>query len=91
MESGQDCCEGREMPRYQSHKKVWAHKIKEVIVDEENARIIPEEAGYDAIIVGDEYVRKHFPKAGGYYVVYEGGYKSFSPAGSFESGYTKIN
>ncbi len=27
-------------------------------------------------------------EVGGYYVVYEDGYKSFSPAGAFESGYT---
>lgn len=26
----------------------------------------------------------------GYYVVYDGGYKSFSPAEAFEGGYTKI-
>ncbi|MCK9988658.1 MAG: hypothetical protein AzoDbin1_05130 [Azoarcus sp.] len=28
---------------------------------------------------------------GGYYVVYEDGYKSFSPAIAFESGYTRID
>ena len=30
------------------------------------------------------------PEVGGYYVVYEDGYKSFSPAGAFESGYTPL-
>lgn len=33
---------------------------------------------------------KHKPQAGGYYVVYEDGYKSFSPAEAFESGYTRV-
>ena len=36
------------------------------------------------------YVKKHNPQAGGYYVVYEDGYKSWSPAEAFESGYTKM-
>jgi hypothetical protein len=27
---------------------------------------------------------------GGYYVVYEDGYKSFSPASAFENGYTRL-
>lgn len=37
-----------------------------------------------------EYVAKHKPEVGGYYVVYEDGYKSFSPASAFESGYTRL-
>lgn len=100
MEEGNDCCEGREVPRYQSHKKVWAHKIKEIDTDmpiaegEEQARsvmITPCEEGYAPFNVSFEYFLKHNPKVGGYYVVYEGGYKSYSPPGPFESGYTKIN
>ena len=37
-----------------------------------------------------EYVAKHKLEVGGYYVVYEDGYKSFSPASAFESGYTPL-
>ncbi len=37
-----------------------------------------------------KYVRKHDPKPGGYYVVYEDGYTSWSPADAFEGGYTRI-
>lgn len=33
---------------------------------------------------------KHKPVAGGYFVVYEDGYESFSPAKAFEEGYTRI-
>ena len=33
---------------------------------------------------------KHQPTVGGYYVVYKDGYKSFSPADAFESGYTRV-
>lgn len=88
-----------EMPRYQCHKQVWALKIAEVQqapADQERAHaggdwyLVPEDKTYAPILVGhDEYVRKHNPQPGGYYVVYEDGYKSYSPAGPFESGYTR--
>lgn len=87
--------ESREMPKYQSHKKVWALKIKSILFDTNDgvasrARIIPEEDGYAAFDVDAAYIQKHQPKEGGYYVVYDDGYKSWSPAEAFESGYTKI-
>jgi site-specific recombinase XerD len=40
------------------------------------------------IHVRHDYVHKHKPEAGGYYVVYADGYKSYSPAKAFEEGYT---
>lgn len=40
--------------------------------------------------VEPDYIKKHKPVAGGYYVVYKDGYKSFSPADAFEDGYTRI-
>jgi hypothetical protein len=84
--------ETAEMPRYQSHKQVWALKVKEVIcsADQSEGAIIPEEEGFAPIPVYGEYLKKHKPKAGGYYVVYSDGYKSWSPAEAFESGYTRV-
>lgn len=41
--------------------------------------------------MGAAYVQKHAPKAGGYFVAYEDGYKSWSPAEAFESGYTRLS
>jgi len=52
--------------------------------------IVPADKGYGPFRVDHGYVRKHKPEAGGYYVVYKDGYKSFSPAQAFEDGYTKI-
>jgi hypothetical protein len=52
--------------------------------------IVPADLGYVPFRVDAEYVRKHNPQAGGYYVVYQDGYKSFSPADAFEGGYTRI-
>jgi len=89
------------MPRYKSHKTVWALKIKEIVKDSDLAQkenretdgsavITPEDKGYGPFRVDHEYMRKHNPQVGGYYVVYADGYKSFSPAKAFEEGYTRI-
>ena len=87
----------RQMPRYKSHKEVWALKIKEIIDptkpenESDGSRLlVVEDAGFAPVRVDHEYIRKHNPQPGGYYVVYKGGYKSFSPADAFEEGYTKI-
>jgi len=87
------------MPKYQCHKTVWALKIKNIVRDgaddpnretDGSAMIEPGDAGYAPFKVDWEYMRKHNPQVGGYYVVYDGGYKSYSPAEPFESGYSKI-
>jgi hypothetical protein len=54
------------------------------------AFLTPENALYGRIEVDQEYVSKHKPEAGGYFVVYADGYKSFSPAKAFEDGYTRV-
>ena len=74
------------IPRYQCHKKVWALKIKEI----KSESIVPAEEGYTEFEVDSAYMKKHNPQVGGYYVVYDDGYKSFSPAEAFEAGYTRI-
>lgn len=86
-----------EMPRYRCHEEVWALKIAKLEPDGALSRgagrsclLIPEEAGYAPFRVDEAYCRKHSPRAGGYYVVYKDGYKSFSPADAFEDGYTRI-
>lgn len=76
----------RELPKYQSHKQVWGLKIKSV----DGQTITPSDDGYASFGVSAEYLEKHKPEAGGYYVVYEGGYKSFSPADAFEAGNAPI-
>ena len=86
-----------EMPRYRSHKVVHALKIRAVTDptepgnESDGSRLLHfEEQGYGALRVVAEYVRKHHPEAGGYYVVYDDGYASWSPAKAFEDGYTRI-
>jgi hypothetical protein len=79
-----------EMPKYTCHKQVWALKIESVNERMDgSAKLCIEDEGFASIEVNEAYMRKHQPEAGGYYVVYKDGYKSFSPADAFESGYTK--
>ena len=92
-----DCGTARQMPAYRSHKTVYALKIAEILdpagENEESDGtkiIVPADEGFAPFRVPHEYVRKHEPRAGGYYVVYADGYKSWSPAGAFEEGYTRI-
>lgn len=81
------------MPKYRSHKKVWALEIKKI---EQNldkgggAIITPSDGEYLPFNVGKDYVEKHKPKVGGYYVKYKDGYVSWSPKEAFEKGYDKI-
>jgi hypothetical protein len=75
-----------EMPRYKCHKEVHALKIADIRLDD----ILIVEAPYSAVRVSREWMEKHEPKVGGYYVVYEDGYASFSPAQAFENGYARI-
>lgn len=88
----------RPMPRYKCHKEVWALKIAAIKRDGEgenretdgSAMITPADEGFAPFRVEYDYLRKHNPEAGGYYVVYADGYKSYSPAQAFEEGYTRL-
>ncbi len=84
---------GRELPQYKCHKIVGGLKIKAIDWDStmEFATITPEEEGYEPFGVPVDYMAKHEPEVGGYYVVYApDGYASYSPAPQFEDGYTRI-
>jgi hypothetical protein len=83
----------REMPKYKCHKEVHALKIKEIeflATPNADATITPAEEGYAPFSVSAEWVNKHNPEVGGYYVVYDDGYSSWSPAKAFEDGYTRV-
>ena len=96
VEQSQDAA-SMEMPRYKCHKEVWALKIFTITDptvpgnESDGSRLLYfADAAYAPIRVEREYVRKHNPQAGGYYVVYKDGYRSFSPAEAFEEGYTRL-
>lgn len=91
----QDAQGSIEMPIYLSRKKVWALKIKSVDTNcsDENkgALLYFEDGKYAAKSVSQSYIDKHKPERGGYYVVYKGGYESFSPEEPFELGNLPLN
>jgi hypothetical protein len=76
-----------EMPRYRCHKEVWALKITNV---DDTDGVLNFAEGYAPITVGADFMKRHGPKVGGYYVTYLDGYKSFSPGAPFEEGYSRI-
>lgn len=82
----------REMPRYVSHKKVWALQIATInrtvpgkvtlsFVDEGYAPITFDEA--------DPMFLRYSPIQRDFYVVYQDGYQSLSPQKAFVEGYTR--
>lgn len=92
-----------ELPRYKSHKTVWALAIAAIhalpnpdqsgnsVAASYGATIVPADERYAPFDVSAEYVMKHNPEPGGYFVRYADGYASYSPAEPFESGYTLID
>lgn len=82
------------MQRYRCHKEVHAVQIAEVKMTDADSvgggtwDIVSE--GNSPIRVTHTWYCHHKPVAGGYYVLYEGGYASYSPMEAFENGYTLI-
>jgi hypothetical protein len=81
-----------QLPRWRSHKTVWAAKITEVDSTEAGARrwlldggdhVDPTPQLQSRIPAGTDPI-------GGYYVRYEDGFESWSPAAAFEGGYTRF-
>lgn len=76
----------RQMPRYKCHKEVHALKIAAIgkCENDDVWIITPSDIGFAPFHVTQHYMDKHDPRAGGYYVVSEDNYKSYSPAKVFE-------
>ncbi len=88
----------KELPQWQSHKKVWAAKIERIDVDATPSRSLLHLEGGFEISVDETWIGKHVPASatfgdlvGGYYVRYADGYESWSPGAAFDEGYTRID
>lgn len=80
-----------EVPQYRCHKVVGALKIARIErVTADMGLIYFEEEGFKPVTVTMRWVAEKQAAAGGYLVIYQDGYKSFSPAKPFEDGYTRI-
>ena len=75
----------RQMPRYQSHKQVWALQIADV----DGCTLRFSDEGFAPLVVGFQMFARYKPVPGDYYVQYDDGYASFSPKKAFEEGYTR--
>lgn len=79
------------LPVYQSHKKVRAGEILFMAKDEASGVLYLHLDRITNIVqVNIGYLSKHNPEVGGYYVLYEDGYESYSPASAFNSGYIHV-
>jgi hypothetical protein len=81
------------MQKYKCHKVVTAAKITgigSIHLNEfsrtRNAHIDLEGTPYVTVL--ESWLEKHKPEVGGYFVIYEDGYQSYSPAKAFEGGYS---
>ena len=82
-----------QLPKYKCHKEVNAAKIQRI----ERAPGSDYDVFMSVVADGDavervthDWLVKFQPQVGGYVVVYEDGYRSYSPADVFEAGYAKV-
>jgi hypothetical protein len=88
------------MKKYRCHKVVEAARIA-VIHENTSSKLLPSSSlsGFSELIFVDgtkevvsrDWLFKHMPVAGGYYVRYEDGYCSYSPQAAFEAGYKELD
>jgi hypothetical protein len=78
-----------QMPKYVSHKEVWALQIKRIdrVGDAIKLAFVRSDLYVDKIVTAEELAHKPIPEVGWYMVVYSDGYLSFSPPKQFEAGY----
>lgn len=93
------------MQKYRCHKEVEAFRIARILSGDELVQnkdpdlvremdgpivILAGAEGLPQVCVSERFLEKHKPGVGGYFVRYADGYESFSPAETFEAGYTAI-
>lgn len=82
------------MQRYRCHKVVEAARVSVIYGKGEilaNGVVACSGGDWVLGLEGGQKVKlaaQHKPKIGGYFVLYEDGYTSYSPASTFEAGYT---
>ena len=82
-----------EMPRYRSHKEVWALKIAALEINEDkSATIAPQEKRFAVFTTRPGWAERFEGSEDdrGYFVRYADGFTSWSPSKPFEAGYTLV-
>ncbi len=76
-------------PKYSCHKTVEAFQIAGIATDDQPGHLLlTGTPDLPDVRVTPEWMAKHQPQEGGYFVQYADGYQSYSPAHAFETGYT---
>jgi hypothetical protein len=99
--SNDDTGASMEMPRYKSHKQVWALEIKDVLPLSYEAQLETQhtpqprsvtfvDKGYAPIWCPPDMFSRYMPVSGDFFVQYEDGYKSFSSRKAFFEGYSPV-
>ena len=81
------------LAKWQSHKIVHAGKVFQLQEQDagEGVLMIEDVNGEPCLVeVPNNFFARGTPSPGDYVVIYEDGYKSWSPAKAFEEGYTRI-
>lgn len=79
------------LQQWKCHKVVQAGKISLMAADQEKGVLmIHAQPSNMPFSVPLDFLQRHSPEIGGYFVVYEDGYLSYSPADAFELGYRHV-
>lgn len=79
------------LQQWKCHKVVQAGKISLMAADQEKGVLmIHAQPSNMPFSVPLDFLQRHSPEIGGYFVVYEDGYLSYSPADVFELGYRHV-
>ena len=79
------------LPKYQSRKIVKGAKIISIDDLVGDCGLVLNLEGDQKVAISRDWYTKHAAASGDYYVIYDDGYTSWSPAEAFESGYVKLN
>jgi hypothetical protein len=81
-----------DMPAYKCHKVVRAARITTIEpVGQHDLRLFfHSRFNCKPVGISRNWFENHHPTPGGYFVVYEDGYTSFSPRQAFEAGYSRL-
>lgn len=79
------------MKKYKCHKVVWASKIRSIEMNPDGSGESLLHCESERVFVNSRFMDKNQPQEGGYYVKYEDGYESYSPAEAFEKGYCLLS
>lgn len=78
-------------PHWKSHKIVQAFQIAQINhAPDGGAALSPADTKLASVQVNADWVKKHNPQVGGFYVIYGDGYASYSPEQAFIDGYSLL-